>query len=111
MATFSSLQKKALAFPEVREEPHFEKTSFRVGGKIFATFNVKTGLACLKLSPSDQDVFSLVAPGRIYPVPSAWGKQGWTFVEIKAIQAAQLSALLKAAYTGVAAAKRSARSK
>jgi len=27
----------ALSLPEVTEEPHFEKTSFRVRGKIFAT--------------------------------------------------------------------------
>ena len=33
MATFSSLQKKALAFPEVREEPHFDKTFFPGWGK------------------------------------------------------------------------------
>ena len=27
----------ALAFPETAEQPHFERTSFRVAGKIFAT--------------------------------------------------------------------------
>ena len=27
----------ALAFPETTEHPHFERTSFRVAGKIFAT--------------------------------------------------------------------------
>lgn len=27
----------ALSFPEATEEPHFEMSSFRVGGKIFAT--------------------------------------------------------------------------
>jgi hypothetical protein len=27
----------ALSLPEATEEPHFEKSSFRVGGKIFAT--------------------------------------------------------------------------
>lgn len=33
----SEAQKLALALPEVTEEPHFHRTSFRVRGKIFAT--------------------------------------------------------------------------
>jgi hypothetical protein len=33
----SEVQKLALALPEVAETPHFNRTSFRVGGKIFAT--------------------------------------------------------------------------
>lgn len=33
----SQVQKLALALPEVTEEPHFHRTSFRVRGKIFAT--------------------------------------------------------------------------
>ena len=33
----SDVRKLALALPEVTEEPHFHRTSFRVRGKIFAT--------------------------------------------------------------------------
>ncbi len=33
----SQVQKLALALPEATEEPHFNRTSFRVRGKIFAT--------------------------------------------------------------------------
>ena len=33
----SHVRKAALALPEVTEEPHFHRTSFRVRGKIFAT--------------------------------------------------------------------------
>ena len=53
-ATFHQL---ALSFPEATEQPHFEKTSFRVGKKIFATLDVKKNQACIKLSQLDQDVF------------------------------------------------------
>ena len=34
---FADVQRMALALPEAVEEPHFDKTSFRVRGKIFAT--------------------------------------------------------------------------
>lgn len=45
MVSIEAFRKLALSFPEVTEEPHFEKTSFRVKGKIFATYDlVKKGL-------------------------------------------------------------------
>ncbi len=33
----SQVQKLALALPETTEEPHFDRTSFRIYGKVFAT--------------------------------------------------------------------------
>jgi len=39
MVTIDSFRKLDLSFPEATEEPHFEKTSFRVKKKIFATFD------------------------------------------------------------------------
>jgi hypothetical protein len=35
--TGGALRRFALSLPETREEPHFQRTSFRVGKKIFAT--------------------------------------------------------------------------
>ena len=35
--SLAQVRKLALALPEVTEEPHFHRTSFRVRGKIFAT--------------------------------------------------------------------------
>jgi hypothetical protein len=75
----------ALSFPETTEEPHFEKTSFRVRKKIFATYDEMNHRACLKLSEVDQNVFSTNQTGVIYPVPNKWGKQGWTFFEMDKI--------------------------
>lgn len=37
MVTRKTLIALALSFPETSEAPHFDKTSFRVRGKIFAT--------------------------------------------------------------------------
>lgn len=35
--TFSQVRAYAVTLPETTEEPHFDRTSFRVRGKIFAT--------------------------------------------------------------------------
>jgi hypothetical protein len=35
--TLTQVRKLALALPEVEEAPHFDRTSFRVSGKIFLT--------------------------------------------------------------------------
>jgi predicted DNA-binding protein (MmcQ/YjbR family) len=95
----------SLAFPEALEEPHFEKTSFRVRKKIFATLDEKTGMVCVMLSEIDQDVFSLIDKEAIYPVPNKWGKQGWTFVHPEKLRDDVLTDVLTTAYCEVAPAK------
>lgn len=82
MPTFKTLQKLALSFPEVVEEPHFDKTSFRINNKIFATYNQKNNKVTVKLSEIDQDVFVSMSKKAMYPVDNKWGKQGWTFIEL-----------------------------
>ncbi len=82
MVTIDTLRKLALSFPNVTEEPHFEKTSFRVKKKIFATYDSKKQRACIKLSDMDQDVFSSMDRTSVFPVDNKWGKQGWTLIEL-----------------------------
>jgi predicted DNA-binding protein (MmcQ/YjbR family) len=41
--TLAQLRKYCLSLPEVTEEPHFDRTSFRVGGKIFVTARASEG--------------------------------------------------------------------
>lgn len=105
MTDFNAVRRIALAFPEVREEPHFEKASFRIAGKIFATTDLTNDRITVKLSVADQDVFSTFDNGIIYPVANKWGKQGWTIVELKAVEEKLLRAILAAAYCTVAPKK------
>ena len=100
--TFSDI---ALSFPETSEQPHFEKTSFRVKKKIFATLTIETKQVVLKLSPVDQSVFCSIDNTIIYPVNGAWGKQGWTVVELKKVKKAILTDALTCAYCEVAPKK------
>jgi hypothetical protein len=95
----------AFAFPEVTEQPHFEEISFRVGKKIFATIDVTNHQACLRLSPSDQDVFAAFDKSIIFLTPGKWGQQGWTLIYLKKIRKAMLADALIKAYSEVAPAR------
>ena len=75
----------ARSLPEAIELPHFEKTSFRVKKKIFVTLDKTTSVVVVKLSVADQSVFSDAKHQIIYPVKGAWGKQGWTKIELKKV--------------------------
>ena len=86
MVEIESFRTLALSFPESSEAPHFEKTSFRAGKKIFATLDLKNNMACVRLSPIDQDVFSAFDKSIIYPLANKWGRQGWTMVDLKKVR-------------------------
>jgi len=105
MVSIDTFRKLALSFPEATEEPHFEKTSFRVKKKIFATYNAVEKRACIKLSEIDQDVFSSIDNTIIYPVDNKWGKQGWTLIEMKKVKKSLFVDALTTAYCEVAPKK------
>jgi len=105
MVSQTTLRELALSLPDVTEEPHFEKTSFRVRKKIFATMDDKSTRATVKLTEMDQDLFSSIDRTVICPVPNKWGKQGWTHVELSKIQDELLAEVLLAAYCTVAPRK------
>lgn len=101
----STFRNLALSFPESAEAPHWNKTSFRVHKKIFATLSPDGKSATLKLSPVDQSVFEEYDNTTIYPVPNKWGKQGWTVVELTSIEDEMLRDILTCAYREVAPKK------
>ena len=104
--TTQKVREIALSLDEVEEMPHFEKSSFRVNKKIFATLNEKYLRATLKLSENDQSVFSLYGDKTIVqPVPNKWGKQGWTNFNLDGLDEEFLKDALIAAYCEVASKK------
>ena len=95
-----------LSFPEVTESPHFEKTSFRIRKKIFATLGREQLQLVVKLSEIDQSVFSEMLGEIVYPVPGAWGRKGWTIVELNHLDREEvLIDILTTAYKEVAPKK------
>lgn len=102
MIKTETFRELALSMPDSIEEPHFDKASFRVNKKIFATLNEERCIATIKLSPVDQDVFSSVNPGVIYPVPNKWGKHGWTHIELNKVRKNTLVDAVTTSYFGAA---------
>ncbi len=105
MPTPDHVRQIALSFPKTTEQPHFDKTSFRVSRKIFATLNVKFQRVTIKLSAKDQDLFTIYDPTIIYPVPNKWGKMGWTQIDLTRVPEEMLYDALVAAYCEVAPPK------
>lgn len=98
MVSTNAFRKLALSFADAEELPHFERASFRVNKKIFATLDKKKQLACLMLTPIDQSVFVAFDKSVIYPVPNKWGLQGATYVELKKARKDMLTDALSCAY-------------
>ncbi len=98
MVSKVSFRKMALALSGTSQSPHFDKVSFRIGKKIFATLWEKENRAMLKLSPADQSVYCLYAPSVFSPVPGTWGAGGATFVDLSAAKTAVLKEALLAAH-------------
>jgi lipopolysaccharide biosynthesis glycosyltransferase len=86
MVTQVKFSQWALAFPETDTAPHFEMISYRVNKKIFATLNLKEKRCTLHFDRENQDIFTTLGKGKIYPVPNAWGRLGWTTIELKEIK-------------------------
>jgi len=102
MVNFERFQKLALAFPGVTVEPHFEKISFRVKKKIFATYDKTNIRASVKLTEVEQSVYSVIDSTMIYPVNNKWGKQGWTVIEMTRVPSKLFAEILECAYKAVA---------
>ena len=102
MISPTTFRKTANSFEQVSEEPHFNKISFRVKGKIFATLDQLTNQATLKLAVADQSVYCLIQPAFARPATGAWGKQGWTLIDLRKAPKPLVIEALNKAYTQVA---------
>jgi predicted DNA-binding protein (MmcQ/YjbR family) len=101
MVSAQEIRLWALALPDAVQLPHFEKDSFRIKKKIFATLDKQTHRLVVKFSEMDQSVFGSYDPAIIYPVPGAWGKQGYTIIEMKRIRKDLCREALRVSYENV----------
>ena len=77
-AGIEDVRRVALGLPGVEEKAHWERPSFRVRKKIFATLWVAERVVVVKLTVEEQSVFCEAEGGVFEPVPGGWGRQGWT---------------------------------
>lgn len=103
MVTATDVRALALSFEGTEELPHFERTSFRVKKKIFATMDDKNKIVCVPLSLVDQSAFCAYDATVMYPVPNAWGKKGWTNINLQKVKKAMLRDAVTCAHTYVVA--------
>lgn len=102
MVSTEAFRQLALSFVEVEEQPHFEKTSFRINKKIFVALHEKNKKAVVKLTVVDQSVFCSFDKTVIYPVPGKWGLRGWTMIELKTVRKRMLTDAVKTSYCNTA---------
>lgn len=105
MISLEKLRTLALALPEAKEAPHFEKISFRVKNRIFAAVDPKSNIVTLKFDQNDQDFFCSASKGAAYPVDNKWGQQGWTSVDMKSVNLALFKDMIIISYCGAASKK------
>jgi len=95
--TLQQARKFALSLPEATEEPHFEFTSFRIGGKIFATAPPESEYLHVFL-PEDAREAAL-ARGADFLEELRWGKRVLGLrVMLPAANPADVHALLEQAW-------------
>lgn len=90
------VRRLALALPEATEAPHFDRTSFRVRGKIFAT--VASDGSSLNVFVDDEQRELMVAVDPKAYETLKWGKIVYLHVHIAAAKARDVKTLLRAAW-------------
>jgi len=95
----------AMSLLEATEEPHFEKKSYRVRKKIFATVGMEAAFFVVKLTPIQQSVFCSWDESACHPIPNKWGLQGWTRVYFEKVDEDFLKDIVKTSYSNVAPKK------
>jgi hypothetical protein len=94
MAEFQRVREFALSLPGVSEQPHFEKSSFRVNGKIFVT--APPGEAYLHVFVGEAETQASVAENPAAFAPLLWGtKQRGLRVTLAAVDDARLEELIE----------------
>jgi hypothetical protein len=81
MLTDDDARELALALPEAVEKAHMGHADFRVRDRIFASLP-KPGQMTLRLEQGDQAAVVATAPETFAPAAGAWGRQGWTVVQL-----------------------------
>jgi hypothetical protein len=106
MVRLDTARRFALSLPETTEEPHFEKSSFRVRGKIFATVPEGGKSLHVLVDPAEWHALIEEHPGAFEEI--VWGKQvrhDWVRVQLAAADRAQVHELLEEAWRRKAPAK------
>ncbi|MGP8001719.1 MAG: MmcQ/YjbR family DNA-binding protein [Streptosporangiaceae bacterium] len=97
MTSLDEARRLALALPEAGEQPHFDMTSFRVRGKIFATAPPGGGWLNVFLDEDEASAYVAEDPAAFQPL--YWGQRHRGLrVELAACPAGRLAEVLAEAW-------------
>lgn len=106
MADAADLRRIALSLPGTSEAPHFDRAAFRAR-RIYATLAADGLTANIALTPDEQEFKCQLAADVFSPIDNAWGRQGWTAVNLQAASEADLKQTLEMAHAHGARSKKS----
>jgi hypothetical protein len=83
MVTARNFRRLALSLPQALEAAHMNHPDFRVGGKMFASLGFPDeDWGTVKLPLAEQVALIRVEPDVFQPANGAWGRWGWTMVNL-----------------------------
>jgi hypothetical protein len=88
------------------EGAHVGHPDFRANGRIFASLTTGERRGGLKLTPAEQRALVGEHPRVFTPASGAWGRQGWTMVELEAAGGPAVRGALLLAWQNVMALPR-----
>ena len=94
----------ALMLPEAVPGAHSGNPDFRVGGRVFATLWVEEARVVLRLAPAVQAALCEADADLFTPIDGAWGRRGWTNLDLDPCAEETLRAALLAAWRATAPA-------
>ncbi len=101
--TTDQFRELALAFDDAVESSHMSHPDFRAGGKIFASLpKPEESLAMVKLTSEQQTSF-LKSDAAFAPCSGAWGKRGYTNIELTKAKKSLVKSAVEIAYENVTA--------
>ncbi|MEO8099469.1 MAG: MmcQ/YjbR family DNA-binding protein [Acidobacteriota bacterium] len=101
--TADDFGKIALGLPGAEQRAHMGHPDFRAAGKIFAGLgSPDKGSGVVKLTPEQQAEFMRAEPEAFAPAAGAWGRSGWTVVQLQAAAQEIAGEALTAAWRNVA---------
>jgi hypothetical protein len=93
------MRKLALAHPGTEERAHGGHPDFRiVGGKVFASLSADGKRGMVKLTPEIQTAIASETSGAFAPASGAWGRSGYTMVELGLVELGALEAMVAEAW-------------
>ncbi len=101
MMDSTTFRAMALGLEDAEEQSHMGHPDFRAGGRVFASLRSDGLHGMVKLTPEQQVQIVESAPDSFAPEAGAWGRQGYTRVELSAVGEEALGEAMTLAWRNV----------